>query len=272
MQSFFFIPANKLHKIAHIKEKGATEIVIDLEDAVKTSEKNNLLERILKYPNEDIRNCFFRVPLMDSKGNFDFKIFDRLLENGFTRFVFPKLTGFNDFELCLKRTKSTLKVILLIETPRLYMESFNHISNYHQHVYGLALGSHDFISAIQAKHTLQNLEVLRQQILYFSKAYDILAIDIASMNIMDGESFREELMDGFDKGYDGKFIIHPNQLEIVNGTKFYSDLEYEWALQVEQKLNKHGGANEFDPILINGKVVEKPHIKLAIRIINEFRK
>ncbi|MFN3138305.1 MAG: HpcH/HpaI aldolase/citrate lyase family protein [Allomuricauda sp.] len=272
MQTFFFIPANRIDKLLRIREKGVTEIIIDLEDAVKDSEKAGLLEQILKYPKEDIRKCFFRIPIIDSKGCFDFEIFDRLLENGFTRFVFPKMAGFKDFEACLKRTKLKLEVILLVETPRLYIECFTQLSIYHQQIYGLALGSHDFIAAIQAKHTLQNLEVLRQQILYFSRAYDIISIDIASMNIKDEENFREELMDGFDKGYDGKFIIHPNQLEIVNKTKFYSENDYTWALNVQEKLNERGGENEFDPILIDNQVVEKPHIKLAKRIINEFRR
>ncbi|MFC4221706.1 HpcH/HpaI aldolase/citrate lyase family protein [Flagellimonas marina] len=272
MQTFFFIPANRIDKLLQIKEKGVTEIIIDLEDAVKDSEKAGLLEQILKYPKEDIRNCFFRIPLIDLKGRFNFEIFDRLLENGFTRFVFPKMASFNDFTTCLQRTKIKLEVILLVETPRLYIECFTQIYNYYEHIYGLALGSHDFIAAIHAKHTVQNLEVLRQQILYFSKAYDILSIDIASMNIKDEDNFREELMDGFNKGYDGKFIIHPNQLEIVNKTKFYSNNDFAWALKVQEKLNKRGGENEFDPILIDDKVVEKPHIKLAKRIINEFRK
>ena len=103
----------------------------------------------------------------------------------------------------------------------IYEELLNTINSYRNRISAIGLGSHDFMASIGGKHTLQNLEVVRQHILYMAKAANIISIDIASMDLKDAEQFRSEVVDGFDKGYNAKFVIHPIQLHIRQNIKFY---------------------------------------------------
>jgi citrate lyase beta subunit len=85
-------------------------------------------------------------------------------------------------------------------------------------------------------------------------------IDIASMNIEYKNEFIYECKDGLKKGFDGKFIIHPWQLEIFNSIKQYSEAEMEFAKLVKNYIDEIGGKEKFTIAKIEGKIVEKPHL------------
>ena len=69
------------------------------------------------------------------------------------------------------------------------------------------------MSFIGAEHNLAQLDFPRKQVLYLSKAYNICSIDIASMNINNKQSFDKEIFYGIESGFDGKFLIHPRQID-----------------------------------------------------------
>jgi citrate lyase beta subunit len=92
------------------------------------------------------------------------------------------------------------------------------------------------------------------------------------MEIKDEESFKNEVIDGFNKGYEGKFIIHPRQLYLINSIKFYSEKEYIQALKIEKELSKIKNKKEFNPIVIEGRVIEQPHINRAKQVLKNYKK
>jgi len=49
MQPYFFVPGTKLQKISTIKELGV-EIIIDIEDAVKASDRSRIILELLSNP------------------------------------------------------------------------------------------------------------------------------------------------------------------------------------------------------------------------------
>ena len=134
-------------------------------------------------------------------------------------------------------------------------------------IVGLGLGSHDLMTFLNAKHTAEQLDFPRKELLYLAKAYDLLAIDIASMNISNREFFIDEVSYGVDNGYDGKFIIHPAQLSWLQQEMLQNKQSLTWAKNILRNLPENYNGEDIVPFVLNGEVVEKPHALKAVEII-----
>lgn len=269
MKSYFFVPGTRLHKIETIQNLKISEIIIDLEDAVAASQRREILNKLLQ--NSEYQNFYIRIPLYDSKDELEISIFTELYKKGYRKFVFPKIQKVKDFKSILsENSDSDLKIILLIETARLFLEAKDVLLQNTNIFSGIGIGSHDFMSEIGGEHTLQNLKYVRLQILYLARMINIDAIDIASMNLNDGEEFKNEIIDGFKKGYDAKFFIHPWQIDVYKSIPLYGKQELEWAQKVLYELQKVNSDAEFNPIVIDGQIIERPHLAKARKIIQYY--
>lgn len=273
MESYFFVPATKLNKISNLTKLNISEFIIDFEDAIKASERELLFQDLNNI--NKTKECFIRVPLheLSFEENLDLDFLKKFINKGYKKFVLPKIKNLKELDVILKQFKSEdLKYILLIETPRTYLEFLNSFNKYGNKLFGIGLGSHDFMSIVGGKHILQNLETIRQNILFIARALNIVPIDIASMELKNDEAFKQEVIDGFNKGFDAKFIIHPKQYEIINNTNFYTEEEYNLAIKIKEELLKLKNKKEFNPIVIEGKIIEQPHIQRAEKIIKNYKK
>lgn len=272
MNSYFFIPGTRLHKIGVIQALKVTAIIIDLEDAVKGTERQSIIDTVIV--DDTFKNYFFRVPLYDQNNQLlNLDIFDRLVNSGIKNFVLPKLYNKKDLLYITDKSKyKHLKFLLLIESPRFFLEIEDVLLyNRPKQITGIGLGSHDFMAEIGGVHHLKNLDYIRTQLLYLARATDITAIDIASMELKNAENFRNEMIDGFEKGYDAKFFIHPWQMELKNDLILYNQEDLDWALEVKSVLKSVGDRDEFNPIVIKGNIIEKPHILKMQKILDYFK-
>ena len=153
-----------------------------------------------------------------------------LLVNHLSNVVFPKIEKASDFdEILININKVGLEIILLVETPRFFLELQNVLLENSIIIKGIALGSHDFMREIGGDHSLKNLEYPRIHLLYLARMIKVEAIDIASMELKDENKVISEILDGFEKGYDAKFYIHPWQISVKNKIKLYTEDEFIWA-------------------------------------------
>jgi hypothetical protein len=90
-------------------------------------------------------------------------------------------------------------------------------------IVGVGFGSHDYCNHMNIKHCKENFSFARQYVLNMAKAFNIEAIDIVCLNLEDVSVFIEECIDGFNLGFDGKFLIHPKQLDEISDIKFFSN-------------------------------------------------
>jgi citrate lyase beta subunit len=89
------------------------------------------------------------------------------------------------------------------------------------------------------------------------------------MNVGNKAEFVNELLTGINFGYDAKFIIHPIQytwlLESIDKLP-----DYIWAKKIIDKLPEGRLDSNHQPFKIDGKIVEKPHIHRALKIIKKY--
>lgn len=269
MESYFFIPGTRLHKIEDIQNLNISQIIIDLEDAVKFSERRQIIEALKS--NSDYKNFYIRIPLYDETEKIETSFFRELYGNGFRKFVFPKLQKASDFDIIISEKEySNLQVILLVETSRFFLEAKETLLKYEKIFSGIGMGSHDFMSEVGGLHNLKNLEYVRLQLLYLARMINIKAIDIASMELKKETLLKEEIIDGFNKGYDAKFFIHPWQIRILKSVLLYSEEELSWALKVQEELKKVDSKAEFNPVVIDGQIIERPHLNKVKKIIRYY--
>ena len=272
MKTFFFIPANKDKFVKKASSIDADCFVFDLEDAVAKNETLACLERLYRL---ELRDNYYVRPRIDfSPGETpDLKLITDLIDIGFRKFLIPKISELDELKYLQKILKlhekyefEKYQFILLVENPLCLMNLKEIVKGKIINITGITLGSHDYTNVVGMKHTSHYLYFARNYVLNVTKAYDLMAIDIASMNIYDEEEFSNECLDAFNMGYDAKFVLHPKQLEVLKKTEYFSQEEVESALEIYKEI-KTVDLDKFSVIKVNGKLYEKPHLKRIMKIV-----
>ena len=94
----------------------------------------------------------------------------------------------------------------------------------------------------------------------------IQAIDTVYSNINNLEGFREEVTRIRDLGFDGKSVVHPSQIEIVNEVFTPTDDQIRHSLKVVDAA-KEAADKGIGVITVNGKMIDGPLITRAERVI-----
>lgn len=266
MDIFFFIPIQKLNKIPDIQNKSTVDhIIIDLEESLSTLDLG-VFEAELDQLNAKA-NLWVRPQLRRSFNNaVQISQMRKLVELGFTKFVLPKLIDFKEvFDLIKEFDGQNLEYNLLVEHPKILQE-LPKILELGSIGY-VGLGSHDFFSVTHSKNTRENLNFFRRTALFVTKAFGVSIIDTASMEIALEENFRVEVQDALDIGMDGKFFIHPSQLNVLSDYQYFTTEEINWAKEILEWVEKQGGIGQFIPKMHKGKIIERPHVQQAIKTI-----
>ena len=272
LKTFFFIPSDKEKFVRNVSSIDADCFVFDLEDAIAIHETKACLERLNKLELHD--NYYVRPRIEFNKGNIpNVKMLNELIDIGFRKFLIPKISKLDELKnlqkvLMLKENYEFEKhqFILLVEDPLCLMNLKEIVKSKIINITGITLGSHDYTNLMGMKHTPYYLFFARNYVLNVAKAYDLIAIDIASMNISDEQEFSSECIDAFNMGYDAKFVLHPQQLEVINNTEYFSKEEVKNALEIYEEI-KTMDLVKFSVIKVNGKLYEKPHLKRIMKII-----
>jgi citrate lyase subunit beta/citryl-CoA lyase len=95
------------------------------------------------------------------------------------------------------------------------------------------------------------------------------AIDGVHMEITDDVGLRLVCKQGRELGFDGKSLIHPNQVSVCNEMFSPSKADVEWALQVTVAYNAAKSAGK-GVCVVNGKLIEALHIDQAQDILRIY--
>ena len=126
-------------------------------------------------------------------------------------------------------------------------------------VVALALGAEDFTASMKASRTKAGLEIFyaRNAVLMACRAAGVEAVDAVFSDINDLEGLKEDAALTRNLGFDGKTVVHPRQVDIVNSFFTPSKKEINYALRVleavEEGKRLHKGA-----VTLNGDMIDKP--------------
>lgn len=252
IHSFLFVPANE-KMLSKISICSADAIIIDLEDAVLASHKDEALSLVKSFldKNKIIVPVFVRINLDRVKTEVS------LLRNtNITGYMIPKTETLEDIE-SVYDLDSDKKIIALIETPMgiINVPEFAKCDL----IYGIAFGAEDYTEICNINNVHENLIYQKSMIVNYAKAYKKIAIDTISLNIHDKDSFCVESQKSKDFGFDAKLAIHPMQVEAIN--EMYSKRDYDYLKYIVNTYISSGQS----VLEIDGKIYEKPHITSIIK-------
>jgi len=267
LESYFFIPGDKLKYINKVNSLDADYFVFDLEDSVAKVNKHEALKNLLKVTFKN--NYFVRVPLYESIFNNEHIV--EIVNSFRGNIVVPKVID-DSIILQLKaifNTSKDLRLILLIESP-IGVYNINKIIEKHNDViYGIGFGTHDFCTVMDMKHNEEHLNPYKKQLILIAKTFGVKYIDGVNLQFSKSDNFINECLYALDAGANGKFIIHPNHLLTMNNMITYNEKELNKMRCIyDQYLNI--GKENHDIIVLDGEVYEKPHLLRIEKILNQY--
>ena len=265
IESYFFIPTDKLKFINKIPEIKADYFILDFEDSVETTSLNLAFENVKSLNN--IEKFWARPFLFNQKEELDLRLITDLIEIGVRKFVLPKIFEKSHLKKIANIGGSHLcEFIILIESAKAYVNIEKLLSFKKLRITAVTLGSHDFVNDLEMRYNIEDLKVFRQNILLYAKAYNLKSIDIASMDIKKISSFKEEVLSGYNMGYRAKMFLHPSQLDAIKEIDFFTKEEVCFAKEVMKEFPNI--SHEMGAIKFKGRILEKPHIKRILEIVN----
>lgn len=268
IDTYFFIPADKEKFLKKTNELECDYLVYDLEDAVAVENKQLAYNNLLNFPIR--KGSFVRIPFFEQ--HFSTLQINKLVEIFEGRVLVPKLHRVPDFYKIKPLIEQYKKsVIVLIENARAFVEIGDLLKTYEQYMLGIGFGTHDFCTENGIKHSLDNLMEYKRHLIISAKAFDVKYIDSVDLDLNDFTSFKNECLFAFENGADGKFLIHPEQINQLQNVQYLSFDEIREIEHIYQ-LVKHINEQSIEVYKIDGKVYEKPHIKRINTLYNKIHK
>jgi citrate lyase beta subunit len=286
----------KMHTKAFLS--GADMLQFDLEDSVPESEKRNAMQIISETLNSSwelnknnaaigIRLCppdsvFFQEVIFWFFKNEIYKHVDFIcmpkVEDAFSVKFFDKLIRKNERD---NHVNINVQLSLTIESP-LAFENINEIATASEHVTSLVFGIADYTRAMnmELSGTSGHGENDQSEFGYrfgwqlsrlanCAKAHGLMAIDAPYGDIKDAEGLRRSAERAKFFGMDGKWVIHPSQIEIVNEVFSPSKEKIENAQKVIEAFESSGD-NLPGAIAIDGKMVDIATYNLAKHFLKTY--
>lgn len=139
---------------------------------------------------------------------------------------------------------------------------------------GLTWGAEDLATAIGATSNKEEsgefsftYKLARSLCLLASAHAQIQAIDTLSVDFKNLQALALDVQGARKEGFTGKLAIHPDQVEVINQGFTPSVQEIDHAKSIIDAFAKASGAGA---VQIDGKMVDKPHLTQALRLIDLF--
>lgn len=267
---YLFAPGSSEKKILKALELGVDAVIIDLEDAVVSSEKEKarqLVYTILNSPEiEDCQSKIY-VRINSHKTPWFFEDIELIKKvNRLEGVMIPKSEDRTTISLAAELLNRDIEIIPLIESA-VGVNNIDEVLIAHPSVRKVAFGSVDFALDIGVEWTEDGLERIHAmgKIVLASRALGVEPpIDAVFPIIENKDSFLEDAKKGKQIGFYGKMVIHPKQIDWVQEVYRTNQKQIEWSKKVIDVFEtaEHKGAIDLD-----GKLIDLPVYLLAKRLI-----
>ncbi|MBQ9312505.1 MAG: citrate (pro-3S)-lyase subunit beta [Bacteroidales bacterium] len=272
-RTMMFVPGNNPAMMSDAFIYGPDSIMLDLEDSVTMAEKDAarlLVHNALKTIDYGNTEMVVRVnPLNTPYGKKDV---EAVVKAGVDVIRMPKTETaeeVQELEAEIQRVETELgclgrtQIMAAIESTKGIINAYA-IATASKRMMGIALGAEDYCANLKTQRTPSGDELLlaRETIVVAARAAGIYALDTVYSNLNDMETFRKEVELIKRLGFDGKSIINPRQIEIINEVFTPTEKEIEKAKTIVAAI-KEAAAKGSGVIAVNGKMVDKPVVTRA---------
>jgi citrate lyase subunit beta/citryl-CoA lyase len=285
MRSMLFVPGDRPDRFDKAVEAGADAVILDLEDAVAPAARPQARRDVADY----LRKSARAVPLwvrVNPAGSPD--VLDDLAAVVAARpdgIVLPKARTGADLQRLdhwLEALEAqhghparSIKVVALVtEAAQAVLAGSSFIAP-PARVVGYTWGAEDLAADVGAfaNRTADGEYALvyqfaRAACLLMAAAAGVAAIDTTDVEFRDVAAVERSAQAARRDGFVGKLAIHPAQLAPIHAAFTPSVEEVDWARRVVEVLSNAPGQGA---VALDGRMVDRPHLKQAERILESLR-
>ena len=272
-RSALFMPGSNDRALTKVRSLRADCIIIDLEDAVSPEDKQLARDTAVSHLREGgfgNRERIVRInESSETFGQADIAALAELSSNEMPdAILLPKINGKADLDI--SGLPAELPLWVMIETPHAVLNCSDIAA--HPRVTCLIAGTNDLAKDMQIRVT-SNRHVRRDGMLYAlskmvtaARAHNISVLDGVFNDVTDSDGLGQECEHGRALGFDGKTLIHPNQIETANTLFAPTSEEISEAENIIAVFENPENAGK-GVIKVNGKMTELLHLEQAKRIV-----
>ena len=260
-RSVLYIPGSKARALEKARSLPADAIIFDLEDAVAPDEKaaaRALLAQVLAEADYGPRLRIVRVNGLDTPwGADDLAAFARSPADAV---LIPKVGAPSDLDAPAAIVPQPLWAMLetaggMLNAPAIAA---------HPRLQGMVMGTNDLGRELGARFRPDRLPMLAGLglCLLAARANGKAIVDGVYNAFRDAEGLAAECAQGRDMGFDGKTLIHPDQLAVANAAFAPSAEELALARRQIAAFDEAQARGE-GVAVVDGKIVENLHIVTA---------
>lgn len=290
MRSYLFVPGDSERKLEKSLTSGADCLLIDLEDSVAQSQKSAARIRAAEFigqQNSDDKigpGLIVRVnPLSSGHTDEDLAAVmasrpDGILlpksESGADIQQLSVMMSVHEAEAGIEDGKTDIHA-LITETAMGTLKAATY-GDASPRLQSLSWGAEDLSADLgvetnrQADGRYTDLFRYARTITVFgAAAAGVNAVDTVFVDFRDKKGLEDECAAAVRDGFAGKMAIHPNQIEPINRIFTPSDAAIEHATKIVDLFANAG--DDVGVLSLDGKMIDKPHLKQAHRILERAR-
>jgi citrate lyase subunit beta/citryl-CoA lyase len=282
LRSLLFVPGDSERKFVWAKDRGADALILDLEDSVAPSEKDNARAAVAGLIEPEAKRTWtfiVRVNALDTGLTLD--DLAAVVKPGLDALLIPKVNGAADLErigcyldaLEAKADMASGSVKLATvatETPKA-MFALGSYAPAHPRLIALTWGAEDLSAALGATDNKEPdgswtfpYQLARARCLLAASAAEVLAVDTIYADFRDSEGLERDCRRSRRDGFVGRLAIHPDQVATINRCYAPSEAEVAHARKIVAAFDANPGSGALG---VDGKMVDLPHLIAARKIL-----
>ena len=287
LRSLLFVPGDSEKKLAKSISTSADALILDLEDSVspdRTAIARSMVAEFLKAHSNRKQQLWVRInPLQTPLALHDLVAVMAGKPDGI---MLPKPLNAKDaqqLDHCLSALEvreglalgSTRIIPVATEVAGALFDLQSYASATPR-LQGLTWGAEDLATAVGASSNRDasgeftfTYKLARSLCLLASAHAEVQAIDTLSVDFKDMKALAADVHNARREGFSGKLAIHPDQVEVINQGFTPSAHDLSHAQRIVDAFAQAQGAGA---VQLDGKMVDKPHLTQALRLLNLSRK
>jgi citrate lyase beta subunit len=272
-RSVLYMPGSKPRALDKARTIPADALILDLEDAVIPEEKpraRELVVEAIRAGGYGARRLLLRINALDTEWGLD--DLAAAAAAGPHAILLPKVERPADIQraaelMAARGAPEHVRLWAMMETPRAVLNAAA-IAAAHPRLEGFVMGTNDLAKDLGAAQTPDRAPLLTSLgiCLLAARAEGLIAVDGVHNAFQDLEGLREACLQGRALGFDGKSLIHPDQVPVANAA--FAPSAAELALAEAQVAAFEAAAARGEGVaVLNGRIVENLHVAVARRLL-----
>jgi citrate lyase subunit beta/citryl-CoA lyase len=276
-RSVLYMPGSNTRAIEKARTLPADGVILDLEDAVAPDAKEEARKQVtdaVKAGGFGGREVFIRVNGIDTPWHAD--DLAAAAHAGPDAILIPKIGRVAQLEMIGQRlldmkTDHKTRIWAMIETPEAIFNIDALAAEAHDsetRLAGFVMGTNDLAKETRARLLPGRAPMLSwlATCLLAAHAHGVDILDGVYNNLSDAKGFEDECIQARDMGFDGKTLIHPNQIEPCNAVFSPAADEIAHARKLIAAFDLPENRNK-GVVQVEGRMVERMHAEMARRTV-----